>query len=134
MLNKEDIKIKIKSLNFPVDTYALGTSGSLVLFGVKEWANDLDIDCDLTLYDSFLEKGYKEWVYTPKEGHFARIIDLNDDVQLIRKENLNKDDIIFIDGIPVYNIESVRRFKGFLGREKDKKDIELIDKWLKDKL
>ena len=60
----------------------------------------------------------------------ARIIDLSEEIQLIRKESLNRSDIVFIDGFPVYSVESVRRFKEFLGREKDKKDIELIDRYL----
>lgn len=130
MLNREKILLLLDKLNLPKDKYALGTSGSLVLFGVKEKANDLDIDCDSVLYDSFLEKGHKEWVYYPKEGHTARIIDLSEEVQLIRKESLNREDIVFIDGFPVYSVEAVRRFKEFLGREKDLRDIELIDKYL----
>lgn len=130
MLNKEKILLLLNELNLPKDKYALGTSGSLVLFGIKEYANDLDIDCCADLYDSFLEKGCKEWIYYPKEGHMARIIDLSEEIQLIRKESLNRSDIVFIDGFPVYSVESVRRFKEFLGREKDKKDIELIDRYL----
>ena len=130
MLNRDKILLLLNQLNFPKDKYALGTSGSLVLFGIKEKANDLDIDCDSVFYDSFLKKGYKEWVYYPKEGHTARIIDLSEEVQLIRKESLNREDIVFIDGFPVYSVESVRKFKEFLGREKDKKDIELIDSYL----
>lgn len=130
MLNKENILKLLSSLNLELGKYALGTSGSLVLFGIKEWANDLDIDCSAELYDSFLEKGYSEWIYYPKEGHTARIIDLSDEIQLIRKEKLNKSDIVEIDGFSVYSVESVRRFKAFLGREKDLKDIELIDKYL----
>ena len=130
MLNKENIIYKLKELSLPKDEYALGTSGSLVLFVIKEKANDLDIDCCASLYDSFLDKGCKEWIYYPKEGHMARIIDLSDEVQLIRKEHLNRSDIVEIDGVSVYSVESVRKFKEFLGREKDLKDIELIDKYL----
>lgn len=130
MLNREKILLLLDKLNLPKDKYALGTSGSLVLFGVKDEANDLDIDCDSVLYDSFLEKGYKEWIYYPKEGHTAHIIDLSEEIQLIRKAELNRLDIVEIDGVSVYTVESVRRFKEFLGREKDLRDIELIDKYL----
>lgn len=130
MLNREKILLLLDKLNLPKDKYALGTSGSLVLFGVKDEANDLDIDCDSVLYDSFLEKGYKERIYYPKEGHTAHIIDLSEEIQLIRKAELNRLDIIEIDGVSVYTVEAVRRFKEFLGREKDLRDIELIDKYL----
>ena len=44
MLNREKILLLLDKLNLPKDKYALGTSGSLVLFGVKDEANDLDID------------------------------------------------------------------------------------------
>ena len=130
MLNREKILLLLDKLNLPKDKYALGTSGSLVLFGVKDEANDLDIDCDSVLYDSFLEKGYKERIYYPKEGHTSHIIDLSEEIQLIRKAELNRLDIIEIDGVSVYTVEAVRRFKEFLGREKDLRDIEFIDKYL----
>ena len=130
MLNREKILLLLDKLNLPKDKYALGTSGSLVLFGVKDEANDLDIDCDSVLYDSFLEKGYKERIYYPKEGHTAHIIDLSEEIQLIRKAELNRLDIVEIDGVSVYTVEAVRRFKEFLGREKDLRVIELIDKYL----
>ena len=77
-----------------------------------------------------MEKGYKERIYYPKEGHTAHIIDLSEEIQLIRKAELNRLDIVEIDGVSVYTVEAVRRFKEFLGREKDLRDIELIDKYL----
>ena len=130
MFNKEQILEKLAELDLPLGEYALGTSAVLVLNGLKEYANDLDIDCSAELFDSFLLKGYMFKIYEPKKGYKAKIIDLTDDIQLIRKVDLNQNDIVNFEGFSVYTLEAVCKFKQFLGREKDLKDIELINKFL----
>ena len=61
----------------------------------------------------------------------ANILNLSEDIQLIRQKNINFGEVVEIDGISVYSVESVRKFKANLGREKDLADIKLIDEYLK---
>ncbi|MPM69703.1 hypothetical protein SDC9_116651 [bioreactor metagenome] len=41
--------------------------------------------------------------------------------------------IEFIEGLPVGTLESIKKQKAELGREKDMKDIKLIDEFIKRK-
>ena len=131
MLNRDTIVSMFKELGFSKGSYALGTSGALVMFGIKEFANDLDIDCVPELYDSFRGKGFTEFIYTPSPEMSANILNLSEDIQLIRQKNINFGEVVEIDGISVYSVESVRKFKANLWREKDLADIKLIDEYLK---
>lgn len=127
MLNRKDILNKLNELHLPKGHYALGSSGVLVLNGIKEFANDLDIDVDKELFESFLSQGYSYWVYSYKN---RKIIDLSDEVQLICVDKLDLENIEEIENLSVYSVDYVKAFKKDLGREKDLKDIELIDKWI----
>ncbi len=127
MLNKIDILKKLKELDLPKGHYALGSSGVLVLNGIKEFANDLDIDVDVELFEDFLDKGFSYWVYPYKN---RKIIDLSDDIQLICMDKIDLTAVEEKNGVSLYSVKYVREFKKDLGREKDLKDIELIDKWL----
>ena len=46
-------------------------------------------------------------------------------------ENWFADKIIFIDGLPVGSLESIKKQKAQLGRAKDIEDIKLIDDYIK---
>ena len=39
----------------------------------------------------------------------------------------------FIDGLPVGSLESIKKQKAELGREKDIKDIKMIDEYIKNR-
>ena len=127
MLNREDILSILKGLNLPKGHFAVNTSSVLVLNGLKEYANDVDIDCDNGLFNSFLDMGCVSHFHIRPNGYSSEIIDLTENIQLIRKEDLSQDDIVDYQGFDIYKLEYVRKFKIILGREKDFRDIELID-------
>lgn len=52
---------------------------------------------------------------------------------MIFGENWFVDEIIIADGLPVASLESIRKQKMQLGREKDIKDIKMIEKYIKSK-
>jgi len=41
---------------------------------------------------------------------------------------------VFIDGLPVGSLESIKKQKAQLGREKDIKDIKIIDDYIKNRV
>ena len=125
-----DIFKKLKELNFPLGEYVLVGSGPLAARGIRE-ANDLDIAVTKKLWDElFLSKDYV------KVERYGKIFLEADDIDVIGQLDweaypttvesaiLSAD---IINGYPFLNIEETIKFKKALGREKDFKDIELLE-------
>lgn len=127
MLNKEAILIKIKTLNLPITDYWITAGSALVIHGVKESTNDIDLGCTNALFQHYLEKGFK----CRSGKNNSRILIIDDDVELI--ENWLIDEIEFIEGLPVGTLESIKKQKINLGRTKDISDVKLIDEFIKKK-
>ena len=123
MLNKQDILQKLKRLDFPKDQYCVMTGAAMVLLGVKEHTNDIDIGCSEVLFQNLLKQGYKLQQLKSIEG-----IIIEDDIEIFR--NWNAEKVVYIEDIPLADTYSIRKYKSDLGREKDFKDIELIDIYL----
>lgn len=125
MINKEDIIKIVKELNLPKNEYWITSGAGLVMHNVKKGTNDVDLGCTKDLFEQLIKKGYN---YKIIEDNL-RIMTISDVVEVI--ENWFVDEIIILDGMPVATLESIRKQKLQLGREKDFRDIELIDEFVK---
>ena len=124
MLYKEDIIKILKDMNLPISEYWVTSGAGLVIHGVKETTRDIDLGCTTNLVEHFIKKGCKYRV--AKDN--TKIVQVNDEVEIL--ENWLVDEIVFLDGLPVGSLESIKKQKAELGREKDIKDIRLIDEYL----
>ncbi|KEZ87028.1 hypothetical protein IO99_07195 [Clostridium sulfidigenes] len=127
MLGKEDIVKILKNMELPLSEYWITSGAGLVIHGVKETTNDIDLGCTTNLVELFLKNGCK---YTVEKDN-SRIIQINDTIEIL--ENWFVDEIVIIDGLPVGSLESIKKQKAQLGREKDIKDIKLIDDYIKNR-
>jgi hypothetical protein len=127
MLFKADIVKILNDMNLPLSEYWITSGAGLVLHGVKETTRDIDLGCTTNLVEWYLRKGCKYRVVDDN----SRIVEVNDKVEIL--ENWFVDKIEFIDGLPVGSLESIRKQKSELGREKDINDIKLIDEFIKSK-
>lgn len=125
MLYKEDIIKIIKGMDLPLSEYWITSGAGLVLQGVKKTTRDIDLGGTTKLIEHFISEGCS---YKTSEDN-SRIVEVGDNVEIL--ENWLVDEIVFIDGLPVGSLESIKRQKKQLGRDKDIKDIELIDEHLK---
>lgn len=124
MLYRADIIKMLKDMDLLVGEYWISSGAGLVLHGVKETTNDIDLGCTTNLVEYFIKKGCKFKV--AKDN--SRIVEINDKIEIL--ENWVVDEIVFIDGLPVAGLESIRKQKSELGREKDISDIKLIDEYI----
>ncbi|MEW8995663.1 hypothetical protein [Clostridium sp.] len=124
MLGKEDIIKILKNMELPLNEYWITSGAGLVIHGVKETTRDIDLGCTTNLVELFLKKGCK---YTVEKDN-SRIVQINDTIEIL--ENWFVDEIVFIAGLPVGSLESIKKQKVQLGREKDIKDIRLIDDYI----
>ena len=136
ILNKNEQKFAaIKKLNLPLGQYIITGSGALGARNLRE-IGDIDILVVPELWKSLAEKygvvneGVEEKVVFPDgliealwEGSFV-----SDDHAPTIKERLLQADMI--DGLPFESLEHVLYYKRKMGRDKDLKDILIIEKFL----
>lgn len=126
-MERDEIIKKIKNLNLDLEEVWVTSSAALVLHGVKSNARDLDLGCSSSLWDELILKGYKYKQF--EDGTYA--IDIKSDIEIIKEYYV--DDIVKIEEINVGSLESIKKQKQKLGREKDLKDIKLIDEYINKK-
>lgn len=133
---KFNIFDKLKELNLPLGKYVVVSSGTLDALGIRQ-ASDIDIAVTRDLHEELRKT--KEW----KEHELYGKIFLQKDIFTIipkldweKYETTTEEAInsaLVIEGIPFMNLEELLKFKIAMGREKDQKDIELLEKMIKDK-
>jgi len=125
-----DIFSRIKALDLPFGEYVVVSSGTLEALGLRP-ARDLDIAVTPKLFEKLRADG--GWI---EEERYGKLFLSKPGVDIIRQlawdayPTTNEEAIasaLVIDGIPFTNLDELKRFKQALGREKDLKDIELIE-------
>lgn len=124
MLYRDDIIKIIKNMDLPMNEYWITSGAGLVIHGVKDNTNDIDLGCNTSLIEYFIENGCEFTITKDK----SRIVKINDLIELI--ENWFVDEVTIIDSLPIATLNSIKKQKIELGREKDISDINLIDNYL----
>lgn len=122
---------ELEKLNLPRDKFAIFGSGPLAIRDIRE-INDLDIIVKPDLWEE-LKRKY------PIEDEEKGLIKIGN-IEVYKKwGNWFKDIRQFIDeadiiqGFRFVKLERVLQWKKAMNREKDKKDIQLINNYLNDK-
>jgi len=128
-----DIFDEINQLQLPSGEYVIVGSGTMAALGIRE-ARDIDIAVTSKLY-AFL-RGTNQW---EEEERYGKVFLKKDKVDIIPQLHWSEypttteeaiTSAILIEGLSFMNLEELKRFKLALGREKDIKDIELINDYL----
>ncbi len=123
-MNKAEMIEKLKA--FPDDPaeYWVITGGAMVLYGIREESSDIDLGCTAGLADRLEQEGYLYKVTDDGNRWFK----LGEDIEVF--ENWLFDRVDHVDGIPVISVQGLIEMKKDLGREKDLRDIALINDFL----
>lgn len=125
---------EVVQLNLPKDKYAITSSGSLAMRGIRE-ANDLDLIVTSDLWDELREKYPVEVngvLHCIKIGNIEIVGEgscFTDHGIATAEQQISEADII--EGYPCVRLDYVSRFKLLMGREKDLRDIQFIDEYKK---
>ena len=103
-MNKEEILNILNKCNLDKDKYYVINDSSLVLQGIKDSCDTLEIS---------VTDGY-----------------LVDNTSIKINTNYNTDEIIYYEGIPLQSLEGIRNLKRKSNTPSDIKDINLINKYL----
>jgi len=120
----------LQSLDLPEGAYAVFGSGPLIVRGIIEPANDLDVIARGAAWESAAERG--TLVDLPEHG--VTIASLFDGAITVGTEwaigTFEIDELIdtaeIIDGLPFVRLEHVAAYKRLAGRPKDLQHLELL--------
>lgn len=123
-MNKKELLNLVDILNLPKEEYFILSGGALLMAGLRESTNDLDI--------GITKRGFE----ILKEKYSLKLTDKNipkyeitDKIECMLVEKLDSD-ITYIDNYPCQSLISVYNFKKRINREKDRADILAIEKYL----
>ena len=123
-MKKDDILAKLKTLLFTPGEYWLVSGAAMVLYGIKEETPDIDLGCTRELADRLEKDGYVCETTPDGNRHFR----IDGETEVF--ENWLFDTVVIQDGVPVISIAGLQEMNRRLGREKDRKDLERIEKYL----
>ena len=130
---------KVKALNLPLDQIIVIGSGILDQLGIRP-ASDIDLAASSDLMKKLSEES-GDWLkkfddnqrfYFVKDDGSAEVWDGWDFYgQAVSYDDL-LDYAVKYDGVRFVDLEFLRKWKSWRGREKDVRDVELIDEWRAD--
>ena len=123
-MNKAEMMAKLKAFPYDPAEYWVITGGAMVLYGTREESSDIDLGCTATMADRMEQEGYLYKVTDDGNRWFK----LGEDIEVF--ENWLFDTVDHVDGIPVISVQGLIEMKKDLGREKDFRDIALINDFL----
>lgn len=127
----------VKSLNLPLNKYLVFAGAAMVGYGIVKDTNDIDLCITDDLYEQLKNEGWEEKIKLDglKTLH-------KDNIEAAVKWGYGKYDISVqalissskvIDGVRFIGIKDLFDYKRITNRELDKKDAELIEKFLKNR-
>ena len=122
MFNICSLLQRLQELDFPEEEYWVVAGGAMVLHGFQPQTRDIDLGCSSLLADKLEKQGYS--VTRCEDG--TRRISYSEDVEIF--ENWIEDKVEIVSGVPVVSVDGLIKMKRKLGREKDLKDIAIIEK------
>ncbi len=117
----------IKHLDsFPYDSaeYWVITGAAMVLYGIRGETSDIDLGCSEKMADLLSSDGCSCGHTSDGKRRFR----YGENIEVL--EGWIRDRVEKVDGIPVISINGLIEMKRELGREKDKKDLALIEQFL----
>lgn len=124
-MNRDELLNRLETLNFSKEDYWLITGGAMVLYGLRDETGDIDLGCTPKLAAQLQAQGYP--VTAMPDG--TKKICYADDVEIF--EEWLYDRVEMRHGVPVISLNGLIAMKRSIGREKDLRDIRLIEEYLK---
>ena len=124
-MNKKQIIKTIEKYKLDKSKFIVISGAALVLQGIENTANDIDIWCDREYCEYLLSNYNCEFERTNELGEKAYLIDnvINFGVSFRPQE------VEIVEDIQCASLKDVLELKKFLNRDKDKSIIKKLEKW-----
>ncbi|MBR3490478.1 MAG: hypothetical protein IKH36_03195 [Bacilli bacterium] len=126
-MNKETYLKKLDELELDKSRYCIISGGAMLMHGLKETTNDIDIK----VLPSYFEELKERFTFN-KSPKFDYLYELGDEIELA-VQDFKDEDVEFVDGYPVELLEIELQWKIEHKRDKDKEAIEKIKAYLASK-
>lgn len=131
-----DVISRVKALNLPIGKYIVFGSSVMEVHGIRK-AKDIDLIVDGDVYKELKRRGWKRyWFFKRvlickalKRDGIEAFSHIKWKTYQVENEDLFKNAEI-VDGVPFMKLEEYLRYKRCLPREKDKRDVKLIEAYL----
>ena len=124
-MDKKEYLKKLDSLNLDKNRYCIISGGVMLLYGLKETTEDIDIKVKPDYFEE-LKSTYK----FKKSNKYQYLYELDESTE-IAVLDYEKSDVRFVDGYPVESLELQLKWMLDNNRPKDKEKIKIIKKYLK---
>ena len=125
---------EVKKLNLPLGEYIVVGSGILAAHGIRE-AHDIDLLVSRDIFKNLEGKGWARKTTSDGRSALTRGVYEAYTEFVCGKYKPAADELIkkaeIREGVPFLPLSELLKFKRELGREKDRKDIERIKKFLR---
>lgn len=125
-MKKQEYLERLDSLNLDKEKYCIISGGVLLLYGIKEETEDIDIKLLPDYFDEL-----NEIFNFKKSPKYDYLYELGDDIELARLP-FSKEDVYIVENHPVESLKKQLEWMEKNKREKDKEKIEKIKKYLKE--
>lgn len=120
-----DFKQRIAELDLPEDSYIVVGSGILAALSIRD-SNDIDLIVTEEVYRYIESLGWEQGLWSNQIVFKQDVFDIgNDWYGKSAKELLKTAQII--DGVPYLSLDDVYEWKKMKARDKDIRDLKLID-------
>lgn len=124
-MNKWEILNCLSEFPYDRNEYWVITGGAMVLYGMREQTTDIDLGCSKRLADQLEADG----CMLRRTDDGKRWFKYGENIEIF--EEWLMDSIETVCGFNVVSIKGLIKMKQELGRDKDKKDVELLKAFLK---
>lgn len=128
-MNKVEFKDKIEKFlseyNIAKCDAYVSHGGTLLLLGMREVTNDIDLTVSKEVWDKFIEDGYPVKIV----GGNIEIIEFKGNID-VHCDDGDMRDLMYIEGVLSRSPERTLRDKMSLNREKDKVDIDNLKRFI----
>ena len=123
-MNKLEYIKKLDELNLDKERYCIISGGTMLLYGLKETTEDIDIKVKPDYFEML--KSRFEFTKSPK---YPYLYEINKDIE-VAVLDYNKADVRIVDGYPVESLELQLDWMIKNNRPKDQEKIKIIKEYL----
>lgn len=125
IVRKEEFLNVVSSLGLDKSQYCIIASGVMLMYGLREEVDDIDIKVTPQLFQRLLDEYHMK-----QSERYDYVYELTDNID-VNCRDFNPNDIKYVDGYPVEKLEKQLAWKLANNRPKDLADIQKIQTYLK---
>ncbi len=126
-MNKQEYLKKLDALSFDKNDYYIISGGVMVMHGLREETEDIDLKVSDSLFQQLEQQGLLR-----KSTKMEHLYEYGENVEL-KAHEFRPSEIEMVDGYPVNRLESELAWKLEHHRAKDVQDIKRIQNYLQNK-